>query len=203
MRNDRGTTRFGLIRHAETTWNREKRIQGQKDAPLTPEGEQQAEKWGRLLKPFRWDRVISSDIGRAQKTAALVNASLDVPVSCDPRLREQHWGEWTGKTIPRIQKEIPRVPAAGGWEFCPPGGESRHGVWERSQRAIREAARNWPGETILIVTHEGVIKCLVYRLCGRQFLSTEVPLLQSQHLHWLIHGRVGLRAGEVNALSLE
>ncbi|MBW1841340.1 MAG: histidine phosphatase family protein [Deltaproteobacteria bacterium] len=205
MTDDHTTARLGLLRHAETVWNREKRIQGQKNAPLTPEGEQQAAAWGRLLKTIAWDRIICSDIGRAKETAALLNASLEIPVTYDSRLREQDWGKWTGKTTGQIQTEISQSvskAASQGWGFCPPGGESRNTVWTRSQRAVRDAAQKWPGETILVVTHEGVIKCLVYGLSGRQFLPTDVPLLRPQHLHWLIHGRLGLRIGEVNAQAL-
>ncbi|MFC1829595.1 histidine phosphatase family protein [Thermodesulfobacteriota bacterium] len=204
MSNNR-TTKIGLIRHAETVWNREKRIQGQKNSPLTTEGEQHAEAWGRMLKTMVWDRIICSDIGRAKETAALINASLEIPVTYDSRLREQDWGEWTGKTLTEIEDKIPRAlskAASKGWEFCPPDGESRHAVWSRSQSAVREAAQNWSGETILVVTHEGVIKCLIYCLIGQRFLPTDAPLLLPQHLHWLVHGRLGLRIGEVNARNL-
>jgi len=198
-------TKFGLMRHAQTEWNQQKRVQGQNDTPLTTHGEHQAKEWGRLLKTQPWDRIIASDIGRALKTATLINVSLQVPLAPDPLLREQDWGQWTGKTLTQIEQEIPLVlppKESKGWEFCPPDGENRDMVWERSHRALQEAAARWPGETILMVIHEGVIKCLIYRLLDRQFLKSEPPVLKSQHLHWLIQDNEGLRIDEINALKL-
>ena len=175
MTGSRSITRFGLIRHVETEWNQEKRIQGQNDSPVTADGELQARQWGQVLAQEVWDRILVSDTGRALKTAALINTCLKAPVIQDSRLREQNWGEWTGKRRRVIRKKYPGYLAEQekkGWEFCPPGGEGRITVFERSQRALTEAAEKWPGENILVITHEGVIKCLIYRCCGREFLPS-------------------------------
>jgi probable phosphoglycerate mutase len=107
--------------------------------------------------------------------------------------------------VAQLKKEASQLLAkqeSAGWKFCPPGGEDRDTVWERSQRALKAAAGTWPGEKILVVTHEGVIKCLIYRLCGRQFLRTEPPLIRDYHFHWLIHNKEGLRIEEINAQAL-
>lgn len=198
-------TRFGLIRHAQTVWNREKKIQGHSDSPLTPEGEFQASRWGKILNQFPWNRLLASDTGRALATAEIINAYLKIPLTTDSRLREQDWGHWMGKTIPQIESEAPQVldeQINAGWRFCPPGGEDRKSVLARSQGALQEAFDRWPGENILVVTHEGVIKSLVYHLCGRKFLPSEPPLLKSYRLHWLVYDRDGLRLEAVNALAL-
>ena len=200
------TTRFGLLRHAQTLWNREKRIQGQNDSPLTNEGKRQAAKWRDILNPIFWDRIIASDTGRAFETATRINGLLQIPLTTDKRLREQNWGQWTGKTVREIKRDQPQVLAEqirAGWKFCPPDGEDRMSVAERSQDALREAAGHWSGETILIVTHEGVIKSLIYHFSGRKFLPEEPPLIKSVHLHWLLHDAEGLRIGELNALPLD
>ncbi|MGB9440788.1 MAG: histidine phosphatase family protein [Desulfobacterales bacterium] len=200
------TTRFGLIRHAQTDWNREKKIQGHSDSPLTANGKKQASSWGRRLFQFPWDRLLASDSGRALTTAERINAFLNIPLETDPRLREQDWGDWVSKTIPQIQTEAYQVleeQINAGWNFCPPGGESRDSVLERSQEALMEAADRYPGDNLLVVTHEGVIKCLVYYLCGRKFLPTEPRLLQSYRLHWLVFDRQGLQIEKVNALKLD
>jgi probable phosphoglycerate mutase len=89
-----------------------------------------------------------------------------------------------------------------GWKFCPPGGEDRLSVWHRSHSALLEAADRWCGDTILIVTHEGVIKSLIYHLAGRRFLPDEPALLKSYNLHWLIFSNNDLRIEAVNALAL-
>ena len=197
--------RFGLIRHAQTVWNREKKIQGHSDSPLTPEGEFQASRWGKILNQFPWNRLLASDTGRALATAEIINTYLKIPLTIDSRLREQDWGDWVGKTISQIQTAAPRMldgQISAGWGFCPPAGEDRKSVLARSQRALQEAAGRWPGENILVVTHEGVIKSLVYHLCGRKFLPSEPPLLKSYRLHWLVYDRDGLRLEAVNALAL-
>ena len=205
MNSDFPTTRLGLLRHAETEWNREKRIQGQTESPLTPEGVRQAGAWGRILKVYRWDRILSSDSGRAVQTSGAINAFLQVPMRCDSRLREQNWGQWTGKTLAEVKKEAPQILSdlqESGWKFRPPDGESRSEVWKRSEAAIREAIDRWSGEKILVVTHKGVIKCLVYRLYGRRFLPAEPLLLRPGNLHWLIHDSNGLQTEKINAFSL-
>lgn len=198
-------TRFGLIRHAETIWNREKRIQGHQDAPLTRTGEHQARIWGLQLKQYKWDRILSSDSGRAIKTAERINETLQVPFDLDPKLREQDWGLWSGKTEIELKREAPEDLAKAismGWEFCPPGGEDRLQVWWRSVDALKAGAANWPGKSILVVTHEGVIKCLVYRLHSRKFLPGETQLILPYHLHRFVFDSAGLQVGQINALAL-
>ena len=198
-------TRFGLLRHAMTEWNRERRIQGQTDTPLSPLGERQAGQWGHLLKAYPWNRILVSDARRALETAAIINESLEVPMECDPRLREQDWGKWTGKTISQLKQEAPLLLAEqekAGWNFCPPGGEDRHTVRDRSLKAVAAVCEKWGGERILVVTHEGVIKCLLYDLRGRRFLPEEPAMIRPRSLHWLIHDQQGLRIEKMNALTL-
>lgn len=198
-------TRLGLLRHSLTDWNLEGRIQGQRDNALSSAGQRQAAQWGELLRAYPWDRIIASDARRAQETATVINASLHLPIHRDPRLREQDWGDWTGKTLDQLRQEAPLVLAEqenAGWDFCPPGGENRHQVCLRSLAAMVEAVENWPGERILVVTHEGVIRCLVYGLYGRRFLPGEPAILRRRSLHWLIHDREGLRVERLNAVSL-
>ena len=198
-------THFGLIRHAQTFWNREKRIQGHSDSPLTPEGEQQAHRWGRILKRFSWNRLLVSDTGRAVTTAEIINSCLKLPLTIDSRLREQDWGRWAGKTVAQIDAEASWAADEqrnAGWDFCPPGGESRREVLQRSREALQEAAEWHAGESLLVVSHEGVAKCLIYYLYGRKFLPDELPILESYRLHRLSHGRSGLQIEELNALEL-
>jgi probable phosphoglycerate mutase len=198
-------TRFGLVRHAETFWNRERRIQGQSDSPLTARGKKDADRWGRRLSPFSWDGILMSDVGRAVETANKINNHLQVPVESDPRLREQDWGRWTGRIITEIETEASNLMQAQpktGWKFCPPGGEDRLSVWQRSRSALTEAANRWHGGTILIVTHEGVIKSLIYHLSGRRFLPDEPALIKSYNLHWLIFSNNDLQIEKINALPL-
>ena len=201
----KNTTRFGLVRHAETRWNRERRIQGQSDSPLTSKGKKDADKWGRQLSRFSWDCILMSDAGRAVETATRINHHLQAPMDSDPRLREQDWGQWTGQIITQIETEASeRLPSERkiGWHFCPPGGEDRVSVWQRSQSALIESAARWRGDTLMIITHEGVIKSLIYHLAGRNFLPGEPALIKPYHLHWLICTNNTLQIEKINALKL-
>jgi probable phosphoglycerate mutase len=198
-------TRFGLIRHAPTVWNRAKRIQGQLDSRVTAEGEILCKTWGRTLATQAWDRILSSDSGRAFRTAELINTVMDVPMTCTPLLREMDWGDWTGRTLQQIKAENPgtlREMEKAGWAFCPPGGEDRMAVRQRSQQALMDAAEKRASETILVVTHEGVIKCLLYGLLQRRFLPGEASILKAGYLHGLIYEEGGLRIEKINALKL-
>ncbi len=199
------TARFGLIRHAQTVWNRKKKIQGFSDSPLTAEGERQAADWGHILAGFSWDRILVSDSGRALATAGIINDVLKIPLVTDSRLREQNWGQWEGLTVRQIETEAGQVlneQINAGWDFCPPGGESRLSVLKRSQLAIWQAAQRHPGQNLLVITHEGVVKSLVYHHCDRKFLPGEPAILEPYHLHWIVYGGSGLELEEINAIRL-
>jgi probable phosphoglycerate mutase len=180
--------RFGLIRHAETVWNSEKRIQGQQDSPLTPRGELQAERWGSTLRLLRWDRILSSDTGRAVETVRRINLYLKLPVVLEPRLRELDWGRWTARTIAQLRAEegdLVAVQERAGWDFQPPGGESRRSQLERSRQALLAAAGAWPGQTILVVAHGGIIRSLVHGMSGHPIAWTAGVGRQPYRLNWV------------------
>jgi len=205
MDHPNATTRFGLIRHAETVWNREKRIQGHQDSPLTPEGERMADTWGRLLGAFCWDRILSSDSGRAVATAVRINAHLKLPIDTHPRLRELDWGRWTTKTVAQLREEEGQLVAAqerAGWDFQPPEGESRRSQLERSRQVLLEAARLWTGHSILVVTHEGIIKSLAHFLAGTEPRTTASVGVQPYRLHWISVADGRLSLDGLNALAL-
>ena len=183
--NKSSITQFALLRHAETAWNREKRIQGQQDAPLTSDGRQQAKEWGRSLIRYQFDHLVTSDLGRAKLTANIMNQSLNLPFSEEGRLREQHWGRWSGMKFGDLKTEVLEEQVKMGWHFRPAGGESRLEVLERSRQALTEIAQSLEGDHILVVTHGGVIRCLLYQLCKRNFLPEEPPLIEPYKLHWL------------------
>jgi probable phosphoglycerate mutase len=198
-------TTFGLIRHAQTPWNAQKRIQGQFDTILSQSGRAQAETWIRRLQQIAFDGILTSDLMRAVQTADILNCQLRLPVYHDSRLREQDWGRWAGQTIKGLQQEEPLELArqvSAGWEFCPPGGEDRFTVFQRCSQSLADWANKLNARSLLVVTHEGVIKCLIYRLCGRQFLPAEPPLIQSEHLHRLVHDGRGLSLEGINHLKL-
>ena len=139
-----------------------------------------------------------------------MTSTAAIPVSAVHERFILHWGEmgtrWgTNRTVAQIQAESAKLldeQTNAGWDFCPPGGEDRKSVLARSRGALQDAFNRWPGENILVVTHEGVIKSLLYYLSGRKFLPSEPPLLNSYHLHLLAHDRDGLRLEALNKLAL-
>ena len=182
------TTQFGLLRHGKTEWNSEGRIQGSGNSPLTEEGREGVKEWIPLLKTYGWNRIIASDLGRVKQTVEIINRKLQLPVSFDPRLQEQHWGDWEGLKLSTIRSEMAeelsaRIPL--GWDFSAPGGETRRAVNLRTKQALLEYTHRYPGEKILIVCHQGVIKCLLYELTNRKFVPEEDALLNHNALHLL------------------
>ena len=199
------TTTFGLIRHAATLWNEKKLIQGQQDSPLSEAGRQMAADWGRSLASYSWQRIVCSDLGRTRETTELINQTLKLPAHPDKRLREQDWGEWSGMTLADVKQNHEKLLqdlVRSGWLFQPPEGESRNQVLKRSLAALYEAHTSWPGESILVVCHEGVIKCLPYHLTRHKFLPEEPPLIRSKHLHFLEHDNGTLYLKGLNHVPL-
>ena len=162
-RDDAGTTRFGLLRHTETVWNRERRIQGQKDSPLTANGTATARRLGVRLAARSWDRIVTSDLARAVQTGRLINETLKLPSASMASLEEMDWGEWTGLTLAQIRAADPERLAlleADFWNHGPPGGETRGQLFARIRDALLAMARRHRHERILVVVHGGVLKAL-------------------------------------------
>lgn len=194
-------TTFGLLRHGQTEWNILKKVQGSADSPLTVEGRLQTAEWGKTLQPFHWHRIICSDLGRVKETVAILNQTLQLPVTYDKRLREQNWGDWEGMTIPDITRQFHEEltrQIASGWDFTAPGGESRGAVRDRLFTVLSEATLQWQGLRLLVVCHQGVIKSALYHLTGREFLPGEDPLLQHNRLHLIRYTGGRFRAAKLN-----
>ncbi len=187
-------TLFCLLRHGETVWNRAKRIQGQAESALTHVGREQAEAWGRALVAWGFQRILSSDLGRAVETAELCNRSLKLPREQDPRLREQHWGRWQGCVLRELRQDdleiMVRLERAG-WEFRPPDGESRTEMYTRIRQALLDAAARHAGERILVVTHRGVLRTLDYGITGCDYMpGSPEPVRRGRLLLVKIRGGV-------------
>lgn len=118
-----------------------------------------------------------------------------------PALREQDWGRWQGKTIAEVQQEEATLLASqikAGWDFCPPGGESRREVLQRALSVTSSLLHKDAGKRILLISHEGVVKALIYHLAARAFIPSEKKLLQKRQLHLLIGDDGQLALGPLN-----
>lgn len=143
------------MRHGETDWNLQRRIQGLTDIPLNDTGREQARAAGRLLARRRWDRVYTSPLSRARETAAIIADELGLPAP-EPleALVERNYGEAEGLNFLEIERRYPRRDAV-------PGQETREQVTERVVPALRALALQHPDEAILVVSHGGAIRSVL------------------------------------------
>ena len=157
------TTRFIVVRHGETQWNIESRIQGHRDSPLTPTGVAQAEAIAARLWQERFDALVSSDLGRALQTAQAIARVCGHEVVADPRLRERNFGEGEGMTYGDVDYRWPdafsRVRETDP-DFRIPGGESRRQFHERIHDAFVSLAAQHDGRRVTVVCHGGVLAAL-------------------------------------------
>ena len=157
--------RWLLVRHGETEWNAERRIQGHRDIGLSSVGYRQAQLLASRLTDAHLEAVYSSDLSRAKDTADAIAAERDVKVLVRPDLRERDYGQWQGLTPDEISARDPEDYArwrAGDHQFCPPGGESVSDVVTRVSRLAVELRERHPGEgTVLLAGHGGSLLCLL------------------------------------------
>ncbi|MBQ0936629.1 histidine phosphatase family protein [Ideonella paludis] len=169
----REPTRIIAIRHGETAWNVASRLQGQLDVPLNERGQAQARLTAQSLLEDRPDVLYSSDLSRARDTACAISEALDLPLETHASLRERHFGIWQGQTYAEIEQHWPdlselwrrRLP-----EFGPEGGETLQAFSDRCVAAFAALAAPHEGQTVVIVTHGGVLDCL-YRAASHMALN--------------------------------
>ncbi len=167
-------TRIIAVRHGETAWNVNTRIQGQLDIALNDKGRWQAQRAGRALADESIDRIYSSDLMRAHATAqAIANHSSNPAarqVHLHTGLRERGFGTFEGQTWADIEINWP--DESRRWRqrdphFAPPGGETPLQLRERVSRTVNELAAQHLNEQIVLVAHGGVMDML-YRLATQQ-----------------------------------
>ncbi|MCX7691842.1 MAG: histidine phosphatase family protein [Tepidimonas taiwanensis] len=162
-------TRILAIRHGETAWNRDARIQGQLDIPLNDTGRWQAERTAAALAGEPIEAVYASDLARARETAAAIARARGLPLQTHTGLRERHFGAFQGRTWAELEREHPDVVRA--WkarvpDFAPPGGESLLELRARVEGTFAELAARHPGAQIVVVAHGGVLDILYRAATG-------------------------------------
>jgi probable phosphoglycerate mutase len=161
-------TRIVAVRHGETVWNAEMRMQGQLDTALSAHGRWQAARAGEALAGEGIEAIVASDLSRAFNTAQAIAAVVGLPIAIDAGLRERCFGEFEGHTYAEIDARWP-IEAAR-WrrhdpDFGPIGGETLVDFFARAVAALTRIAAAHRGRTICIVTHGGVLDCL-YRVAA-------------------------------------
>ena len=168
-------TRIIAIRHGETAWNADARIQGHLDIPLNANGRRQAERLAFALKDATIAAIYSSDLVRAWETAQYVGQAQGLQVIKEIGLRERDFGDFEGKTFAEIEALLPEQSMR--WrkrdqDFYPAGGESLVALRARVIEVAERLAAQHPGEQIALVGHGGVMDVL-YRAATR--LDIQAP----------------------------
>lgn len=164
-----------LIRHGETAWNAEHRIQGQLDVPLSGAGVWQAARLAQRLAREPIEAVVASDLARAWVTAEPLAQTLGLEPVADARLRERNFGTFQGHTLTEIEQRWPAEFAAwrerdAGWAM--PGGESGNAFIARTLAALHDVVQQHPGRTVAVVAHGGILD-VAYR--HARSLSWDAP----------------------------
>jgi 2,3-bisphosphoglycerate-dependent phosphoglycerate mutase len=154
-----------VIRHGETAWNREKRMQGTTDTPLSEVGRAQAQALGRRLAGRGFAALYSSDLSRARDTAFAIAEHTGREIVADPRLQERRFGIFEGLTAEEIVSCYPEEHArfvSRDPAYAVPGGESARSFTQRCIGCLAEIADRHRGEEVVVVTH-GLVLDSLYR----------------------------------------
>lgn len=153
-----------LCRHGETVWNRDRRVMGTLDIPLSAEGREQCERTAGVLQHLGIGRVVSSPLARAVESARIIAAVLGLEVSLDDDLQEVGFGRWQGMSYADVSRDPGFASYLADPVGCaPPGGETILDVQRRGLAALGRAA---PGERTLFVSHGDIIRACMCHYLG-------------------------------------
>jgi len=162
--------RLVLIRHGESTWNAEERLQGQLDPPLSERGREQSRALAGMVDGLPAERIVCSDLGRARQTAELMGLA---PGRFDPRWREIDVGSWAGRTAAEIDAEGSELTNWRGGPRTAPDGEPWDAFAQRVSGAVDELIA--AGGSWLVVCHGGCIRVAVAHVTGADRLHLGSP----------------------------
>jgi probable phosphoglycerate mutase len=186
------TTRFCLVRHGETNWNVERRLQGHTDVDLNQRGMAQAAQMAKAIKAInlQFDVLYTSDLQRAAKTANAIEKLFNTKAIVDSSLRERHLGALQGVTTeeaPEFDVELWKSHISRDIHQELRGGESIAQLALRVQKALEKIRLQHLGQTILVVSHGGTLD-MMYRLASNQALDAERAIsVPNASLNWISH----------------
>ncbi|AFJ48415.1 2,3-diphosphoglycerate-dependent phosphoglycerate mutase GpmB [Shimwellia blattae] len=201
-----------LVRHGETQWNAQRRIQGQSDSPLTEVGERQAWQVAERVRNYGITHVITSDLGRTRRTAEIIARACGCEVIADARLRELNMGVLEQRnldTLTQEEEQWRRQLVNGNPEGRIPQGESMLEVSLRMHAAL-DACRALPaGSKPLLVSHGMALGCLVSTILGLpawaerrlRLRNCSISRVDFQQSAWLANGWIVETAGDVSHLD--
>jgi probable phosphoglycerate mutase len=200
-------TQICLVRHGETEWNAERRIQGQIDIGLNETGRRQALAAGRWLKQAGIMALYSSDLKRAWTTAQAIGAELGLVPTPVPEMRERRYGVFEGLTYDEAKANHPDGYAAfegRNADYAFENGESLHVMFERVTGKLKELAARHPGEIIAIVLHGGVLDIINRFVRGNSLETPRDFLIPNAGINWIatVDGQWSLKTwGETDHLE--
>lgn len=187
-------TEILLIRHGETDWNVDKRLQGHIDIPLNEAGRLQVQALGAVLAEEGIDAIFASDLQRARATAQAVADTAGLDVGIDAGLRERCYGAFEGLRHPDIEAKYPeayRVWKAREPDARYPAGEreaeTMREFYQRSVQAVRRVLDSGKYRKVAIVTHGGVLECVHHWASGTEFAQPrtfDIFNASVNRLHW-------------------
>ena len=168
-------TEIILIRHGETEWNSQKRMQGHSNSDLSSVGQAQIQALGQWMKNVPFDLIYSSDSLRAKQTAEAITQFSGHELQFDQRLREKNLGVFEGLTSEEARERHPevfRLFKTAGSKYVIDEGESTQQLQDRALEIVNEIRIKHPEERVLLVTHGGFIRVVMKHSLG---LSLETP----------------------------
>nr|AIA15462.1 Histidine phosphatase superfamily (branch 1) [uncultured bacterium] len=201
-----------LVRHGETVWNAERRIQGQSDSPLTEKGEQQAWQVGERVKHLGITHIIASDLGRTRRTAEIIADACGCSVMLDPRLREMNMGVLEKRPLDGLtaEEEQWRATLVNGTEGGRiPEGESMTEMATRMHAALNACLDLPAGSRPLLVSHGMALGALVSTILGLpayaerrlRLRNCSLSRVDYQQSAWLAEGWIVETAGDISHLD--
>ncbi|AUU84000.1 2,3-diphosphoglycerate-dependent phosphoglycerate mutase GpmB [Leclercia adecarboxylata] len=201
-----------LVRHGETQWNAERRIQGQSDSPLTAKGEHQAWQVGERAKTLGITHIIASDLGRTRRTAEIIAQACGCDVTVDARLRELDMGVLEQRLIDTLTEEEEswrRTLVNGSEDGRIPQGESMLELSERMHAALAACLDLPEGSRPLLVSHGMALGCLVSTILGLpawaerrlRLRNCSLSRIDYQQSPWLASGWIVEMAGDISHLD--
>ncbi|MBN2328931.1 MAG: histidine phosphatase family protein [Candidatus Omnitrophica bacterium] len=158
-----------FVRHGQTQFNLENRLQGWNDSPLSSRGEAQVQKVAQSLAPLGIQRAWVSPLGRARQTASIIQDALCIEIEPVDELREVSFGAFEGNTLDELRKKFPgqwEKRQADKWNYRPPEGEANKDAVPRAQNVVSRI-ENWPpSDPLLIVAHFAINRIVLSLLAG-------------------------------------
>lgn len=158
-----------LVRHGRTSWNSDRRVQGQIDVPLDEVGEQQAQCIAERMRSLPITAIYTSPLQRAQATAKVIAAQLNLPIHCDDRLMEYNFGVISGLTSDEIEAQYPQLArhwADEVWAVPIEGSEGRENFGVRVTTVMNDIIARHPGEQVAVIAHGGTFSVYLAKVLG-------------------------------------